>query len=198
MLLMKTACVSLLSAGVLAAGLLVATAAQAAAVSASGLLGARVVNPQGERLGDIRDLAVDIGSGSVTYVILEAAETSRLPRKLSAVPVAALQPGLGRDQLVVDTSAGAPWRERLPAPAEGNDMMRAKAILGMPIEHPSGAEYGVIDDLVVELETGRVLNARVSLDAAPENVKREVPFAALRFPPGARNALITLAEGHRQ
>ncbi len=86
-------CVSLLRASVLAAGLLAALAAQAAAVSASGLLGARVTNPQGERLGQIRDLAVDVGSGSITYAVLEAAETSRLERKLTAVPLSALRPG---------------------------------------------------------------------------------------------------------
>lgn len=188
-------CVSILRASaVLLAGWLLACNAQAAPVSASGLLGARVTNLQGERLGEIRDLAVDVASGTVSYAILEAAATSRLDAQLSSVPLTALQPGLARDQLVVNAAADAPWRARLPEGEIGSHVMRARGILGMAIEHPSGADYGVIHDLVFELDTGRVLHAQVSLDAAPDGVKRDVPLGALRFPPAESHAILTLAQ----
>jgi sporulation protein YlmC with PRC-barrel domain len=188
--------VSILRASaVLLAGWLLACDAQAAPVSASGLLGARVTSLQGERLGEIRDLAVDVASGTVSYAILEAAATSRLDAQLSAVPLTALQPGLARDELRVNAAADAPWRARLPEGEVGSHVMRARVILGMAIEHPSGADYGVIHDLVLELNSGRVLHAQVALDAARDGVKREVPLGALRFPPAESHAILTLAQG---
>lgn len=158
-------------------------------MSASGLLGARVADAQGERIGSIRDLAVDLDSGTVRYAILEAGETSTRDRKLSAVPLAALRPGLARDQLILDRANLPPGSE--PAPAKDPRVVRASSLLGMDIDHPSGADYGVIHDLVMELRDGRVLYAEVRLDSA-NPVRREVPLSALRFPPAEGRAILTL------
>ena len=167
-------------------------------VSASGLLGARVADEQGERLGTIRDLAVDVDAGMVRYAILEQSETSTQERQFKAVPMTALRPGLARDQLILDraqppSQANLPSRPG-PAPADDPQVVRASTILGMDIDHPSGADYGVIHDLIVELRDGRVLHAEVRLDAA-NPVRREVPLSALRFPPAEGRAILTLYEG---
>ena len=47
---------------------------------------------------------------------------------------------------------------------------------------------------LARVQTARVLSAVVQLDAAAGTAPlREVPFSALRFPPGSHTALLTLA-----
>ena len=184
-----------LAGSLVLAGWLLAAGVQAAPVSASGLLGARVADAQGERLGSIRDLAVDLDAGTVRYAILEKSETSTQERQLKAVPMGALRPGLAQDQLILNqahppSQANLPSRPE-PAPAGDPRVVRASTILGMDIDHPSGADYGVIHDLILELRDGRVLHAEVRLDAA-NPVRREVPLRALRFPPAEGRAILTL------
>jgi sporulation protein YlmC with PRC-barrel domain len=177
----------------LAAGCLIAgVSAQAAApVSASGLIGDRVSDAQGKELGTLHDLAVDVDDGSVRYAIVERAETSRREREMRAVPLTALRPGLARDHLVVDAAAEAHEREAQPPPGAGTHVMRMKGIVGMTVDGPSGADYGIIEDLAVDLDTGRVLHAEVSLNAAARDARRELPFSALRFPPAQQRAILT-------
>ncbi|HEX6318099.1 MAG TPA: PRC-barrel domain-containing protein [Burkholderiales bacterium] len=173
-------------AGALIGTLLLACGAQAAPVSAGALLGARVADAEGAQLGTIHDLAVDVAAGYVRYAIVEKAETSRNQREVRAAPITALRPGLARGQLVLES------RTQVPPGNAGGYLMRAKAILGRPIDHPTGADYGTIRDVFFELESGRVLHAEVSLEAAANGVKRKVPFDALRFPPAQPNAILTL------
>ena len=165
-------------------------AADAAEVHVSALFGAVVQDTQGERLGQVRDLAVDVESGEVAYATVNFGSPSRDPVELRAVPLASLRPGLAEGRLILDRQAasGAGAQPRPDA-----RLLRASTVLGMPIEHPTGSEYGVISDVVIELETGVVKRALVELTAGVNDVQREVPFGALRFPPGSRKALLTLA-----
>ena len=55
---------------------LCATVADAARVSISALLGVRVDSPEGERLGTMRDLVIDLGAGEVAYAILDLRDPS--------------------------------------------------------------------------------------------------------------------------
>jgi sporulation protein YlmC with PRC-barrel domain len=191
-------CASILRAASAAALVVAFAAAQAATpVDASTLLGVRVASPQGERLGTVRDLAIDIRSGTVAYAIVNLHDPSALDSSLQAVPLEALRPGLARDQLVLERPATAGGRGGPSREAEAR-LMRASSVLGMDIDHPSGADYGVIRDLVVDLHTGRVLHASVGLDAAPDDAVRKVPFSALRFPPGEASAILTLASEYRR
>jgi sporulation protein YlmC with PRC-barrel domain len=166
-------------------------AAQAVPVGASALLGAVVLNPKGERLGAIEDLAVDVAHGSVAYAIVEYDDPGALPVERRPVALADLRPALAPGRLVLDPGAAAGGSAR---PRPGAQLLRSSTVLGMSIEYPSGADYGVILDLGLDLETARVQHAVVRLDAgAGEPPVRDVPFSALRFPPGSHKALLTPA-----
>ncbi len=160
-------------------------------IEASALLGAVVLDAQGERLGTLRDLALDVEAGTVAYSIVEYDAPEPLRAELRPVPLTEFRPGLPRERLLHDPAAGAGNSARPRADAR---LLRGSTVLGMAIEHPSGADYGVIVDLRVDLQTARVLSALVQLDAAAGKAPlREVPFSALRFPPGSHTALLTLA-----
>jgi sporulation protein YlmC with PRC-barrel domain len=67
---------------------------------ATGILGMPVVNPKGERLGDIKDVVFDLKSERVAYAVLPAATT---PKKLLVVPLGALVPSGDGSHLVLRT-----------------------------------------------------------------------------------------------
>lgn len=169
---------------------LAALSGHAAQVATSTLLGVVVLNAQGERLGIVRDLAVDVSSGAVAYAIVEYRAPSALRPDPRPVPLADLRPALAPDRLILEPSA-AGGGTRVQPDAR---LLRASTVLGMKVEHPSGADYGVIEDVVVDLETARVQHVAVRLDAGVPRQLREVPFDALRFPEGSSHALLTLGE----
>jgi sporulation protein YlmC with PRC-barrel domain len=71
---------------------------------ASSVLQSTVVNPRGQRLGDIQDIVIDTAAGKVAYVVLGFGGTLGLGEKLIAVPWSELQEsaGLGTFTLDVD------------------------------------------------------------------------------------------------
>lgn len=60
-------------------------------LSASTITGDKVVNREGEDLGDIKDLMIDTESGRVAYAVLEFGGVLGLGSKLFAVPLSAMQ-----------------------------------------------------------------------------------------------------------
>lgn len=58
---------------------------------ASGLLGMEVKNQQDEKLGEIKDLVLDLKSGKISYAVLAVGGFLGLGEKLLAVPVDAFQ-----------------------------------------------------------------------------------------------------------
>lgn len=60
-------------------------------LSASTINGDSVVNPQGEDLGTIKDLMIDVDSGRVAYAVLSFGGFLGMGDKLFAVPFRALQ-----------------------------------------------------------------------------------------------------------
>lgn len=58
---------------------------------ADSIIGREVVNPQGENLGHIRELAIDGNTGKVAYAVLEYDRITTLRDKLFAVPFKALK-----------------------------------------------------------------------------------------------------------
>jgi sporulation protein YlmC with PRC-barrel domain len=71
---------------------------------ASGLLGMEVCNPNGERLGHIKDLVIDWKTEQVSYAVIGAAPRALpgLDEKLLAVPLAALAPSADHQHLVLN------------------------------------------------------------------------------------------------
>jgi sporulation protein YlmC with PRC-barrel domain len=71
---------------------------------ASSIIGSYVVTPNGESLGDIRDIVVDPRTGMVTYCVVSFGGFMGLGRKLFAVPFNAFNYDLGENEYVLETS----------------------------------------------------------------------------------------------
>ena len=69
---------------------------------ASGLLGMEVKNAQNEKLGNIKDLVLDLKSGKLSYAVLSVGGFLGLGEKLLAVPVDAFQINQQDGTLVLD------------------------------------------------------------------------------------------------
>lgn len=60
-------------------------------MSASTLSGDKVVNPEGENLGEIKDFMIDLDTGRIAYAVLQFGGFLGLGDKLFAVPMQALR-----------------------------------------------------------------------------------------------------------
>lgn len=73
-------------------------------LSASSLASDDVYNPQGEKLGSIKELMIDVGNGKICYAVLSFGGFLSLGEKLFAVPWSALAIDTENMRLVMDTS----------------------------------------------------------------------------------------------
>jgi sporulation protein YlmC with PRC-barrel domain len=71
---------------------------------ASSIIGSYVVTPNGESLGDIRDIMLDPRTGLVTYCVVSFGGFMGLGRKLFAVPFNAFGYDLAENEYVLETS----------------------------------------------------------------------------------------------
>jgi len=74
------------------------------ATKTSDIIGMTVENYQNERLGKVKDLAVDVESGRIVQVILSSGGFLGMGNTLTAVPPGVLQQDLGRQVLHLDAS----------------------------------------------------------------------------------------------
>jgi sporulation protein YlmC with PRC-barrel domain len=58
--------------------------------SATTVIGSKVVNPEGEELGSIKDLMIDLDDGQIAYAVLSFGGFLGLGDKLFAIPLEAL------------------------------------------------------------------------------------------------------------
>lgn len=73
-------------------------------LSSSTLSGEEVVNREGENLGDIKDLMIDVNSGRVTYAVLEFGGFIGMGSKLFAVPLSAMELDTENKRFILDQS----------------------------------------------------------------------------------------------
>lgn len=71
---------------------------------ASLIIGSSVVTPNGESLGDIKDMVVDPRTGRVTYCVVSFGGFMGMRSKLFAIPFNALAYDLTEDEYVLDVS----------------------------------------------------------------------------------------------
>jgi sporulation protein YlmC with PRC-barrel domain len=67
------------------------TSDQPQVLSASTIIGDDIYNPQGEKLGNIKELMLDLGTGQLAYAVLSFGGFLGLGDKLFAVPFEALR-----------------------------------------------------------------------------------------------------------
>jgi len=73
-------------------------------LSSSTISGDKVVSRQGEDLGDIKDLMIDVDNGRVAYAVLEFGGFLGMGSKLFAVPLSAMEIDTENHRFVFDQS----------------------------------------------------------------------------------------------
>lgn len=73
-------------------------------LSASTLTGDNVKNPQGESLGDLKEIMIDVASGKIAYGVLSFGGVLGMGNKLFAVPWNALTVDQENKQLLLNES----------------------------------------------------------------------------------------------
>lgn len=173
-------------------GMTAGSQASARDVRASKLIGMTVKNAQGETLGKIDDMVVDVNNDRVYYAVLASGGVMGLGGKLFAYPISLFRPGAGKDELALnvdkDRLKNAPGFERKNWPDWGTQdkyrsdvdkyfgptvtakampnerLARASTLIGKDVDDREGKDAGEIKDLVVNLGTGRVHYAVLDLD----------------------------------
>jgi sporulation protein YlmC with PRC-barrel domain len=157
----------------------------------SKLIGKDVRNSQGEDLGDIKDLVVDVNNGKVHYVVLSFGGFLGLGDKLFAFPTRAFDPAHDKDELVLrvdkqklenapgfESSAYPDWNSpnyrnqvdkyfgsdmAMPSPDDMR-LVRATDLIGQDVNDPAGKDLGEINDIVVNMNNGDVRYAVLEFD----------------------------------
>lgn len=156
---------------------------------ASRLIGMFVRNPANERMGQIKDLIVDLDNARVRYAVLEFKGEVFVGKKLFVYPLTAFKSspdgehlGLGIEKGKLAAAPGfAPdkwpnWHARseeidrhfgLTPPTDAGPtkhLVRASKHLGSDVRDARGKDVGELVDLVVNLHSGKIHYAVVAFD----------------------------------
>ncbi len=168
------------------------TASSTHAIRASKLIGKDVTNAQGQNLGEIDDLVIDTANGNVDYAVLSFGGLMGLGDKLFAYPLEQFKSGVGKDgdKLVLNVDKkmleGAPGFEKKNWPdfnkgdyrtrvdeyhhararAAHPRYVRASEMLNGDVKDSKRKDIGDIDDVVVDLSSGKVEYVVVEFDRA--------------------------------
>lgn len=176
---------------------------------ASKLIGKKVINAQGDNLGDIDDLMINADNQRVYYAVLTAGGFLGIGDKQLAVPVSRFRTGRD-DQLVLDVDKQrlqqAPSFERKQRPAfddnyrrgvdrfyftagthwqapQGARLLSARDLVGANVNDRAAHHAGEIEDVVVNFGTGRAY-AVFDFDRkwSPDDKLLPMPLNAFSFP----------------
>lgn len=156
---------------------------------ASQLIGKDVRNAQGEDLGDIKDVILDLANGRVHYVVLSFGGFLGLGDKLFAYPIRSFKPAADKDELVLtvdkeklknapgfDANRYPDWntaeyRSQVDryfgstAATKGKPrFVRASELIGKDVNDPNGRDLGEIHDVVINMSNGDVRYAVLEFD----------------------------------
>lgn len=180
-------------------------------VRASKVIGKGVENAEGENLGEIKDLIVDLGSQRVHYAVMASGGALGLGEKLFAYPMSAFKSQADGDKLVLnidkDRLKDAPgfdkdkwpdWSDNryrgevdryfksdtAKAAPRSAKMVRASELIGKSVDDRAGKDAGEIEDLVVNMSSGRISYAVLDFDKAwsPDDKLLPMPLTAFTFP----------------
>jgi sporulation protein YlmC with PRC-barrel domain len=71
-------------------------------LTATSIIGDKIENPKGEKLGSIEDLMIDLTSGEIEYAVVEFGGVLGVGEKLFAVPFSKLQLKEGEEKFLLD------------------------------------------------------------------------------------------------
>ncbi|MBT1701774.1 PRC-barrel domain-containing protein [Fulvivirgaceae bacterium PWU20] len=71
-------------------------------LTATSIIGDKIENPEGDDLGRIDNLMINVRSGKIDYVVIEYGSFLGLGGKLFAIPFSELRPAPGRNVFILD------------------------------------------------------------------------------------------------
>jgi sporulation protein YlmC with PRC-barrel domain len=177
---------------------------------ASELISMKVHNPQGEDLGEVKDLIVDTNNERVHYAVLSFGGIAGLGDKHFAFPVSMFTPDADGKKLTLKVDKeklkGAPGfaRDRWPdwnsdtyhaeldrelkqfgakahPQAPSEHLARASDLIGKNVKDRDGKKVGEMQDLVVDLGKGRVHYAVLDFDKAWSTEDKLLPISLKSF-----------------
>lgn len=176
-------------------------------------MGKDVRNAQGEDLGDIKDVILDVNNGRVHYVVLSFGGFLGLGDKLFAYPASAFRPAADKDELVLtvdkerlkdapgfDAKAHPDWNipdyrkqvdsyfgAKAAAPLQTNvRYVRASELIGKDVNDSAGRDLGEIQDVVINLANGDVRYAVLEFDQSWSLKDKLFAFPMRSFRGGAQ------------
>lgn len=165
---------------------------------ASQLIGMEVENSAGDTVGEIEELVIDMGTGRVQSVVLEADDAGRGER-LHAYRLGDFSMGSGRrlglnvDREALRRTRGfaqdlwPSWGEAYWRAEPGMRLMRAAELMNRQIRDRNGAKAGEVQDLVIDLRGGVVTHA--VLDIAGSRREARVPMKEVALAPNGAPVL---------
>ena len=185
----------------------------------SKLIGMNVRNAQGENLGEIKDLVLDVNHDRVSYAILGFGGALGLGEKLFAYPVSLFSHDTTDNKLVLNVDKeklkNAPGFERSHWPDWNRDryrrdvesyfgptvaakampnqhLVRASELIGKDVNDRNGKDVGEIEDIVVNLGNGRIHYAVLDFDKAWSTADKLLPVAmkSIQFPADPKKDLV--------
>ena len=75
-----------------------------APVKASSIIGTNVVNPEGDSLGQFKEIVIDPNSGRVAYAVVSLVRSFVMGEKLFAIPFSAFAYNMTKNEYVLDVS----------------------------------------------------------------------------------------------
>jgi sporulation protein YlmC with PRC-barrel domain len=157
---------------------------QANILRASELIGKDVTNNQGEDLGEIKDIVVDLQNGTAHSAVLDFGGFLGVGEKQYAFPMSQLKPGQANDKLVLNVdkeklkSAEGFAKHRWPAmndeywtrigkpQGENMKLARASELIGTDVQYKNGEDAGEVKDLLVSLNNGQIRNVVLDVEGA--------------------------------
>jgi sporulation protein YlmC with PRC-barrel domain len=178
------------------------------ATKASALIGTHVVNSQGEELGEIKDVVINLNGGKVHAAVLEFGGVLGMGEKNYAFPIGQLKPAKEKDKLVLNVDkeklknaqgfAKGQWPAmddeywgRIGSQGAGAGatkaqklkLVRSSEMIGKDLQGKKGEDVGEIKDLTLSLKDGSVKNVMVDLDDGGQTM---LPVSALTTGTGGK------------
>jgi sporulation protein YlmC with PRC-barrel domain len=182
-------------------------------IRVSELIGKDVRNQQGEDLGDIKDVIIDMNNGRVHYVVLSFGGFMGLGDKLFAYPMRVFRPTADKDDLILAVDKErlrkapgfedknwpdwdrADYRTQVDRyhatdtvkikPSTNMRLIRGSTLVGKDVNGADGKDIGEIEDVVVNMANGDVRYAVVEFDKAWSMDDKYFTFPLRSFKMGA-------------
>lgn len=190
--------------------------AQKREMLASRLIGMRVQGAQGNNIGEVEDLAVDLKSGQVRYAVLAFDPGFLSAERLVPVPVKELRVAQGGDRLVYQKASKdqlekramdrSDWTDDFVRSAEriarldeswgmpksSGTLFRASNLMDKEVQNRAGENIGEIEELVIDMDRQRVHYAMLEFERGwlkPEKTVA-VPLSAFSRPAAGSDELV--------